>query len=260
METSLLRATAALLPSARARRLGSGRLPLAALPGHDAVVLAGRRVGTGRGGVLTAALKLKGGTVRVKAAGSESGPESGDQASAVPQNAVIARLEEHRRVYGALLLFDDERPEYLTQNQKEYQRTLSKIGYLSYNLVTNVAVHLDLQTDSPHFWRLVDVGCIFSGVSKTDLYSRVSITLLKALDDLCRIVSAECKISLSSEVPEADSAMPSGSIDLTDGEMVAMVAAFYERVKADVECMLEASTRSPPSTAGGGDAHSAPVA
>jgi hypothetical protein len=48
-------AAAASLPSGRARRLGSGRLPLApALPGHGAVVLAGRSVGTGHGGVLVA--------------------------------------------------------------------------------------------------------------------------------------------------------------------------------------------------------------
>ncbi|CAL4954900.1 unnamed protein product [Urochloa decumbens] len=75
METSLLRATAALLPSARARRLGSGRLPLAVLPGHDAVVLAGRRVGTGRGGMLTAALKLKAPSRLVKTACAKPGSD-----------------------------------------------------------------------------------------------------------------------------------------------------------------------------------------
>jgi len=42
-------AAAASLPSGRAGLLGSGRLPL---PRHGALVLAGRRVGVGRGGVL----------------------------------------------------------------------------------------------------------------------------------------------------------------------------------------------------------------
>ncbi|CAL4961840.1 unnamed protein product [Urochloa decumbens] len=257
MEISLLRATAALLPSARARRIGSGRLPLATLPGHGAVVLAGRRVGTGRGRVLP---ELNGDVMRVKASGSESGLESGDQASEEPQNTVISGLGNLRRLWGPLLLFEDSSPpEYLTQKQSLYQHTLRKIGNLSYNLVSSVATHLNPQFDSPLFWRLLQVGYIFLGVSETDVYSRVSISLLKALHDLRRIVSEECKISLSSEVPEADSARASGSMD-SDDEMMAMVAAFYKRVKADVECMLEASTRLPPSTTGGGDADSAPVA
>jgi hypothetical protein len=49
---------AASLPSGRARHLGSGRLSLAALPGHGAVVLAGRRDVTGRAGVLAVVLKV----------------------------------------------------------------------------------------------------------------------------------------------------------------------------------------------------------
>jgi len=49
---------AAALPSLRARRLGSGRLPLAALPGHGAAVLAVRRDGTGRGGVVAVEFKV----------------------------------------------------------------------------------------------------------------------------------------------------------------------------------------------------------
>ncbi|CAL4947884.1 unnamed protein product [Urochloa decumbens] len=77
METSLLRASSSLLPFGRARRLGSGRLPLAALPGHGAVVLAGRRAGTGGGGVLTVALKLKvPGRLVTAYATSGSGPEA----------------------------------------------------------------------------------------------------------------------------------------------------------------------------------------
>jgi len=54
---SLARAAAAALPSLRARHLGSGsgRLPLAALSGRGAAVLAVRRDGTGRGGVLATA-------------------------------------------------------------------------------------------------------------------------------------------------------------------------------------------------------------
>lgn len=51
MESTLLRTAASLLPSARAGRIGSGRLFLAALPGHDAFVLGGRRAGTGYAGI-----------------------------------------------------------------------------------------------------------------------------------------------------------------------------------------------------------------
>lgn len=46
------RAAAAALPSGRARPLGSGRLPLAALSRQGTVVLAGQKVGAGHAGEL----------------------------------------------------------------------------------------------------------------------------------------------------------------------------------------------------------------
>ncbi|CAO1947797.1 unnamed protein product [Urochloa humidicola] len=170
MASLAVRAAASSLPFGRARRLGSGRLPPAALPGHDAVVFDGRRVGmTGRAGVFTAALK---GGIRVKASGSSESQVEGDDHS------------------------------------------------------------------SRELKRLLDIGDTFKAASETDLYCHVSISMVKALDDLRRVISEECKICLSFEVPEPDSAMAPGILGSSDDEMIAIVVLLYERAKADVECML----------------------
>ncbi|CAO2197926.1 unnamed protein product [Urochloa humidicola] len=235
MASLAVRAAASSLPFGRARRLGSGRLPPAALPGHDAVVFDGRRVGmTGRAGVFTAALK---GGIRVKASGSsESQVEGDDHSSRELKNALISTLKEPRWFFGPF--FNDRIPEYLTKEQIKHRNTLCNIGGLSYSLLKSVALSLDPQPGTPLFNRLLDIGDTFKAASETDLYCHVSISMVKALDDLRRVISEECKICLSFEVPEPDSAMAPGILGSSDDEMIAIVVLLYERAKADVECML----------------------
>ncbi|CAL4954894.1 unnamed protein product [Urochloa decumbens] len=242
METSLLRASSSLLPFGRARRLGSGRLPLAVLPGHGAVVLAGRRAGTGSGGVLTVALKLKvpRPVCGVKATPADSGAptEGGDGLEEFELVTELkAMLEGDMRWKSGFSDPDDDNPLH-----KNDQELIASFAGSSFTLLIDVTNRLRPPAKSKLYegLRLCGETLIKAAVRGTKSYAswKNASDVIEALDLLRRLVSS----TLEAPLPQDwwlgwHASLP---IEYNDAELglIQILRRTFDLVERDVKSML----------------------
>ncbi|CAL4974493.1 unnamed protein product [Urochloa decumbens] len=221
METSLLRASSSLLPFGRARRLGSGRLPLAVLPGHDAVVLAGRRVGTGRGGgALTVSLKAPARDVKAAYTKACTAPEMGDD-DGFDKMYVQNKLKD---VAERCITLNRDAMRRLPRAER---RRFDKIFWM---------VHLAFAT-------------VRSMATEGRATLSMAVVIIDKLDIVRRMVSSACRAPLPLDMKErtklsvgfTDTAFPEDS--RAEVLVFAMIDDLYKTVQSDIDSMISVAPR-----------------
>ncbi|PUZ55159.1 hypothetical protein GQ55_5G189500 [Panicum hallii var. hallii] len=214
-------AAAASLPSGRARHLGSGRLPLApALPGHGAVVLAGRRVGTGHGGVLVAQFM---GSTRdaIKAAGAKvasgTAPDS------------FGDADEFKKAVQAKLKDIAERCVALTYD------AMRRLPRAERRRFENI------------FWHAHRAFAIVrSRATEGRATLEMALVIAQNLDVVRRMVSSACRTPLPVDMEDSEPMTPFFSVTvfpLGGLEMLVftMIDNLYLTVKSDIDDMISAA-------------------
>ncbi|CAL4947882.1 unnamed protein product [Urochloa decumbens] len=250
MASFVVRAAASSsLPFGRARCLGSGRLPLAALPGHDAVVLAGRRVGTGCGGVLKVALnKAPARDVKVACAKAGPGPDSmGDEEAFEKMYSI--RSKQFDQLLGLYMPL----PIQLSIEEKAVQEKLKEISekciILAHDAMRRLPRAERRRLDNI-FWQ---AHRAFATVKSRATDGRASlgmaVVIAEKLDVVRKMVSFGSNTPLPIDMKGDKKLIMPFTAPVFPIEHGIEVLVFtiidnlYEAVKADVEAMLSASSR-----------------
>ncbi|CAL4954898.1 unnamed protein product [Urochloa decumbens] len=274
METSLLRASSSLLPFGRARRLGSGRLPLAALPGHGAVVLAGRRAGTSSGGALTVALKLKAPARDVKVACDPPGnyPKTviNDDEDDEFERIYIEFIQKVEKLHasGELLSGLPLPAAAVSDEEKAVQEKLKEIAEGCIHLHADAMARLPLKQRLrmyPIFWAvLLTFATVAAAASEGRCGWGLASAIPDNLDAVRRMVSRACDaplrlpwvmpvpvVAAESHLPPThfwgtlirieDAASPQckfAAIDSCEEAMLTLLRHHYVTAKYDVDAMI----------------------